>query len=279
MTTQTRLFFAIIIALLSQTTPGAEPVTQSRVWTESYKVASSPQLAIENIWGSVKVRTGDAGVITVTVDEHRSAPTQALFDKSLEVLGLDIDTDENGVSMVVGVNDRRWHGRNPCRRCRVDYQFDVVVPPDTQVNVATVNDGHIDIANVIAPVSASNVNGPVTARGLHECEVMESVNGRVTLNFNLAPSQDCSIETINGDMILSIPAETGLEVAFDLFNGRLRSQIDVVPVAMPARIERSLNDGVQKYRIEQSSGVRLGRGGPTFSFTSMNGDIEISKNQ
>ena len=72
--------------------------------------------------------------------------------------------------MIVGGHDRDRHGLNQCRSCRVDYQFEVVVPPDTRVQVSTVNDGAIDIAGIIAPVSASNVNGPVAVRGLYECE-------------------------------------------------------------------------------------------------------------
>ena len=66
---------------------------------------------------------------------------------------------------------------------------------------------------------------------------------------------------------------------WDQINGRTVSEIEVDPLALPARIEQVMQDGRYRYRIEQYAGVRLGTGGPTFSFTSLNGDIQIKKNQ
>ena len=114
-----------------------------------------PRLLIDNIWGNVRVRTGTAREIAVTVDEKRSAPSQELFELSKQTIFLDVQADGEGVAMVVGKpEDTMARPRvNRCRGCRVDYQFEVTVPPGTQIDVSTVTDGGIDVVGGGGPVT------------------------------------------------------------------------------------------------------------------------------
>ena len=269
----------VILALMTTAAVAADPVTKSRVWTEIYPVTTeTPRLAIRNIWGNVRVRPGKSGEISVTIDELRSAPDQKGFEDSLEALRLDIEADSNGASFLVGERSRRPAERNTCRGCRVDYQFEVLVPVGTLVDVGTVMDGRVDVAGIAGTISASNVNGPVSVSDMGDCEVLESVNGAVDLSFTRAPNQDCDIETINGDITIVMPEGTGLDVAFDLFNGRMVTDFPVEPLALPANVEHTLSNGRNRYRIQQSAGIRLEGGGSIFSISSLNGDIRIRKN-
>lgn len=268
-----------VLALMASTLVAANPVTDSRVWTETYPVTTdTPRLFIENIWGNVRVRPGTSGQISVTIDEARSAPDQKRFDFSLEALRLDIEADSDGVSIVVGERSRRRAGYDTCHGCRVDFQSEVLVPVGTQVNVGTVMDGKIDVAGIAGTISASNVNGPVAVADLRDSDVLESVNGAIDLSFARAPDQDCEIETVNGDVTIVMSEGTGLDVAMDLFNGRLVSEFPVETFALPAKIEQTLSDGRNRYRLQQSVGIRLEGGGPRYSISSVNGDIRIQKN-
>lgn len=258
----------------------AEPVSTSRTWTESYPVATgAPGLTIRNIWGNVRVRSGPPGTISLTVDEKRSAPTAALFERSLATLKLDVEVDADSVSVHVGDRDRGFRRHDACPGCRVDYQFDVSVPPGTRLNVGTVTDGSIDVAGIVGTVSASNVNGPVSVSDLSDCQNLESVNGGVDVEFSTAPGQDCRIETVNGDIVLSMPDGSGLNVALDLFNGQVFTEFEADSYPVPAQIERSTDNGRHRYSIQQSAGLRLEGGGPTFSIASLNGDIRFQKNR
>lgn len=253
-------------------------VSESRVISETYAVnTQAPALSISNIWGNVRVRPGVEGEISVTINETRSAPTQQLFDQSKEVLKLAIEADLNGLSIIVGDQSQQWHGASPCRRCRVDYQFDVLVPPASTVDANTVMDGKIDVAGITGPVSASNVNGPIAVAELRNCALLDSVNGAVRLSFAEAPDQNCAIETINGDITLSLPDGSGLDVALDSFNGQMASEFHIDTFDLPAQIEHTVDDGRQHYRIQQSAGIRLAGGGPVFSISSLNGDVRIQK--
>lgn len=255
-------------------------VSESRVISETYAVnTQAPTLSISNIWGNVRVRPGVEGEISVTINETRSAPTRQLFDRSKEVLRLDIEADLNGLSIIVGDQTERWHDASPCRRCRVDYQFDVLVPPGSTVDANTVMDGKIDVAEINGVVSASNVNGPIAVAALQNCALLDSVNGAVRLSFAKAPDRNCAIETVNGDITLSLPDGSGLDVALDSFNGHMESEFSVDTFDLPAQIDHSADNGRNHYRIQQSAGLRLAGGGPVFSISSLNGDVRIQKSQ
>jgi hypothetical protein len=267
-----------LLALLACEVSAAS-VSDEKVWTQTYQVAAAtPKLLVNNVWGTVRVRAGAAGEITVTVEERRSAPNAELFELSKQTIFLDARADGNGVSLVVGGPPQTQAHFNLCRGCRVDDQFEVAVPPGTQLDVSTVDDGRIDVAGVSGSISASNVNGPVEVSDLHDCAQIESVNGAVELVFARTPSQDCSIETVNGDIGLSMPVGAGLDAELSMVRGSIVSEFDLEPLALPAKIERRRHDRRDIYRIEQAAGVRLGAGGPTFNIASLNGDVRIRKN-
>ena len=256
----------------------AAPVTEEQSWTETYVVTgSSPRLEVSNIWGSVQVRVGPPGRITASVTELRTAPDQARFERSQKRLKLEIEADASGVSFLVGDRSGRWRHRNDCHDCRVDYQFDIEVPPNAAVDVGTVMDGKVDIEGVAGTIRASNVNGPVSVAGVRDCEALNSVNGPITIGYSRAPLQDCRIETVNGDVTLLMPIDTGVDVRLDLFNGEASSELPVSPFELPATVEQIVEDSRTRYRIQQMAGIRVGAGGPTYSVASMNGDLRIRR--
>lgn len=268
---------ACLGALLAATA-AAEPVVQEHAWTEQYAVsATAPRLSIDNVWGSVNVRTGDVDQITVNISERRSAPSAELFERSMAIYFLDTDADDRGVAIRVGHEERNWQEFNSCNNCRVDYQFDVLVPEGTNVDVGTVVDGRVSISGNLGTVSASNVNGPIDVDGLDNCARVENVNGPIRLEFAKGPVADCTIESVNGDITLAVPGDAGLDVAFDLFNGRIVSELDVEPVALPATVEHIAENGGHRYRIEKPAGLRVGAGGPSYRVSSLNGDVRIRK--
>ena len=61
--------------------------------------------------------------------------------------------------------------------------------------------------------------------------------------------------------------------------GKVVSEFDLEPLALPARVEQRNEEGRFVYHIAQAAGIRLGKGGPTFSIESLNGDLRIRKSQ
>lgn len=273
-------FTSVLAALLLLVTPLAlaDDIVDEKTFSRSFAVASAPRLKVRNIWGSVRVSVGSTNEIVVSAHERRSAPTQELFLLSQSVLRLDVSESPDDVALIVGAPRNNWDEFDRCPGCRVDYQFDIAVPAGTALDVATVMDGRVDIDGVTGRISASNVNGPIAVAGSNECGILDNVNGAIEIGFNNAPMADCEIETINGDVTLTMPGNAGLDVALDLFNGRVVSGFEVASVDFPARIDRVNKDGRSRYRIEKAAGLRVGAGGPIFSIRSINGDIRIEEN-
>jgi len=273
------LSLSIVLALLAGLADSAAPITKEKAWTETYAVGTTaPHLEVSNIWGSVFVRTGPNGEITVAVSEIRTAPDEQRYSMSLDRINLDIEATSNGVSIVVGDREHRWQRMDRCHGCRVDYQFEILVPPNAVIDVGTVMDGRVDVRDVEGVVSASNVNGPISVDGIQNCGSINSVNGGVKIGFSRTPFRDCSIETINGDITIKVPANTSLDLTVDLFNGDVKSEFPVDSFVLPATTEYVVEDGRHQYRIQQLSGFRIGAGGPTYTIASMNGDVRIRKN-
>lgn len=276
---KTLISLAITAVLFVGVAASAEPVTREQSWTETYAVGTStPHLEISNIWGGVRVRAGNADEIVVTVAESRTAPSQSMFDLSLERIRLNLEVSSNSVSLKVGDRDERWQHMDECRGCRVDYQFDILVPPNASIDVGTVMDGLVDVSGIAGLVSASNVNGSVAVEQIRNCDRISSVNGRVKIQFAAAPVRDCAIDTVNGDITLNMPDDASLDVTADLFNGDIKSDFPVDALSMPATVEYVEEDGRSIYRIQKLSGVRIGAGGPTYSVASINGDVRIRRN-
>ncbi len=253
-------------------------VEQSDQWQQSFPVnTQTPRLKIENIWGDVRVRAGEVDEIKVSVSEHRRAPTQALFDRSLEILPLSLVADPQGVSVVVG-QANNFRRKNPCRGCQLTVQFDVTIPSGSQIEVSTVNDGKVTVDGVTGVVSARNVNGPVEVAGAQRCGRLKSINGPVRVTLTQPPNRDCELETINGDITVEMPADSSVDLALELFNGNLHSEFEVEPLATTPRVKKSRKGTTLRYQVSQAGGLRIGNGGPSFSVKSLNGDIKINKN-
>jgi hypothetical protein len=275
------LSFAIgLVALLVCGGSYADPISEQKTSQHTYPVSSPmPRLFVRNIWGNVTVRAGDAREITVTIHEHRKAPTRELLEQSKEQIRLDIQTSSDEVSMIVGNPDRTDGRTDMCRGCRVDYQFEISAPPDTQIDVGTVTDGRVEVSGIRGVVNASNVNGSVAATDLSNCAKIHSVNGALDVQFARAPGEDCTLETINGRITVGLPPGTGLNAILNVNHGDIESDFDVEPMTLPTKLEKQDNDDRYSYRIVQPAGVRLGAGGPTFTFASLNGDVRIRKNK
>lgn len=270
-------FITITAALAGASPVGA--VSEQDSWQASYRFAGAPELRIDNVWGDVEVRGVAGDTITVSVEERRSARDAEELERSRELIFLDVIESETGIAFVVDGTVRERRGRNPCHSCRVEYRFLVEAPRATRVSLSTVNDGAVRVEEIDGPVRAANVNGPVSALGIARCEALSTVNGDIHAEFAAAPDGDCAFETINGDIVSVLPAGSGIDLHLTLGHGAVYSDFDLAALALPAIVERIERPGAHAYRIEQPAGLRLGAGGPTFRFESMNGHVRLKRSR
>ena len=268
---------ALLLAALSPGGVDDRVMSEPRRWEQRYPMATAtPQLTVRNVWGPVTVDVHDQPTILVRALERRAARDQQTLERSSELLFLRTEQSPDTLELAVDGVNRQWYRDDPCPGCELRLELHITVPRGATLDVATVMNGAVEVADVTGQVSARNVNGAVRVDGIQACGQVESVNGEVQVTFAHPPQhQYCRIETINGDMQLALPGTGDADIEFRLGHGTISSELEIQPLALPARVEREADGSAARYRVVQPAAVRLGQGGARFHFSSMNGDVRI----
>ncbi|MDX1569814.1 MAG: hypothetical protein R3200_04955 [Xanthomonadales bacterium] len=268
----------ILIPLVLAARYHGPEISQTDQWTEdfSFTATGSPHVVVKNVWGPITVRTHDQPFVRVTAREKRVARDQEMLDRSRDLLFLTVDHQPDLLRIELdGINNERHH-RDPCPGCRLEYAFELTVPANASIEATTVMDGAVDIAGVGNVVRARNVNGDVYVAGLTSCNDLGTVNGELDAHFAAPPMlEKCAIHTVNGDMTIVLPSGSDAEFDFDLFNGEVESDFELTALPAKPEVTRVSDGRITRYRLRTPSAVRLGAGGPRFTFESINGDVNI----
>ena len=121
--------------------------------------------------------------------------------------------------------------------------------------------GPVQIIGVRGPVQASAVNGPLTARGLAADAKFKTVNGSVVAVFERVEGvKSISLETVNGKLELTLPADANAEVSAESVNGHIQADKLTVKKNWPVGSELR---------------GTLGQGGTRAKASTVNGSIRI----
>jgi hypothetical protein len=190
----------------------------------------------------------------------------------------------------------------------------IQVPVDTSVMVNTFAGGAITIDNISGEIEATNMSGPVTITNASGSVVAHSMTGKVTVALNrVMPDKSMSFSTMNGDIDVTLPADTKARLRMRTDNGDIYTDFDVtmepqsaatIENRLPARLrakdkakdaKEAAKDGKEAAKDAKESakegravvrsrgrvdGVSVGTingGGAEIQFTTFNGRILIHK--
>lgn len=178
---------------------------------------------------------------------------------------LEVDEHDNEISL-----DTDWR----------DNKVTVVarVPTRADLSLSTLNDGVIIVTNITGNLELENINGPITATGISGSVIAESINETIDVSFVAIDDVNAtSLETMNGDLNLRLPASASVQVHLDIADGDIYSDFEVDVQATRPTIERDESRGGVEVRIESIIIVNINGGGPVVRLKSMSGDINIRK--
>ena len=236
-------------------------------------------LVVDNVFGPIHVKGHDRSQVEMVAEETTEARSQTAFEHARRDVKLEIGHEGDEVTIVA---DGPFRERGEDHFCHakslgytVTYAFEIRVPHKTRLDLRTVNEGDIVVEDVLGDLRVSNVNGEVRLERVGGGMVRAStVNGPVRARFEKNPTEDSSFHTINGDLELWLQPGISAEMKFTTFNGEARTDFDVEPLPYEGVTEAQEN-GRRVLRAREWSRVRVGRGGPVFSFETLNGDILI----
>ncbi len=235
-------------------------------------------LLVDNVFGSIQVEGHNRGQVEMTVHKTIQAEDQAAYDRALNEVNLNMAIEDNTLDVYVDgpfrCNSRRTHRRDP--GYRVVYDFEILTPHRTALDLQTVTGGDIRVRNIQGDFDIHNVNGEIDVNGIKGSGTAHTVNGKVDIVFDGNPSEDCSFKTINGEITIRFPSTPSADFRLKTFHGDMYSDFDVD--YLPAEpVEAKRDNGRYVYKSNHFFRVRTGKGGPDINLETLNGDILISK--
>lgn len=152
------------------------------------------------------------------------------------------------------------------------------VPRRANLELNTVNNGEIIVRNIEGKLELKNVNGPITASDISGTVIAEAINKNISVGFvSLGANEVSALSSINGDLILTLPAKTGVELQLDSYRGKIVSDFEVDVKPSEPIVERDEHrDGIS-VRVENTIVAAINGGGPVIKLKTLNGDIQINK--
>lgn len=245
------------------------------------------RLEVDDIWGSIHVTASPGREVKITAEKDLRAEDESAAAEAERDVKLDISQSDGKVRVYVdgpfrchcpdGHSGRRENGRRG-QDYEVRYDFQIEVPVDASVDLATVNGGNIAVTGVSGGFDVSNVNGGIEMSGVSSSGNAHTVNGKVTVHFAHNPSGSSSFHTINGDVDLYFQPGLSADVDVKTMHGDVYTDYDVAP-APAAVTQASRQNGRFVYRGNDFSRFRIGAGGPELKIDTLNGTIRIHNRQ
>jgi hypothetical protein len=255
----------------------------SREFTLTGK-ASQSTLYIYNISGFIKVEGYSGNKILIEMDKTLTADNSGDLETAKKEFRLAFgQVNDSIIAYIAAPFDSRprkhWHYDNDRE---VDYNFTVdftvKVPENINLHISTVNDGLIVVNNVAGNLHVSNVNDRIEIKNARGTTFAHTINGDVKVTYLNNPPDASSYYTINGDINVGYQPDLSADLQFKSMNGEFFTDFTGIQM-LPASVTKEENKkGDSKvYKLNAQTSVRFGKGGKTFKFETLNGNIYIKK--
>jgi hypothetical protein len=278
--------------------PPAPPVTpapaaggaRERVSVPFSDATAPRKLVVEGLIGTVTVRgyEGKEAVIEYTPGFGFSprSVSGSTPPPGMHRIGGGGDMDVTEANNIIRVNRGRF---------MLATDLSIQVPVETSVTVNLLaGGGGIVLDNISGEIEASNMVGPVTVTNASGSVVAHSMSGKISVVLNkVMPDKSMSFSTMNGDIDVTLPADTKASLKMKTDNGDIFTDFDVTldsTRAAPVVEEQKGKEGTdgkkgkerktavrQRVRFDSTSRGTINGGGPEMQFTTFNGRILIHK--
>jgi hypothetical protein len=254
-----------------------ETIRKSFNLTGAHKV-----LEVDNIFGSIEVTGVQGDQVQLVVNKTLYADTRDRMEAAKKEVTLDITDQQDLLKLYVNGPFRcncnnghdgcsGWHGDNGYT---VKMDFQLQVPRNIEVNLKTVNSGHVHVRDVSGNFSVHNVNGGIEMIDVAGSGAAKTVNGGVKVTFRENPREKSDFSTINGNVDLYFARGLSADFRFKTMNGAVYSDFEMT--SLPSQPVKAGQRGSKfVFRSDRYTGGRIGSGGPEIRAENLNGDIRV----
>ncbi|ANM31671.1 hypothetical protein ABI59_22085 [Acidobacteria bacterium Mor1] len=274
-----RLTLLLLIGLAWSASPaGHYDYTERRNLEKTFELQSGEvYLRVDNVFGSITVRGHDASRIEIQADERLRARSPEKLARAKEETELLLEQDGNDINVYAEAPyryDQERRGRWRDHGYEAYYDIEILVPHRARIHLSTVNQGEVLVEDVRGDFKLNNINGPIEMLGAAGDGEATTINGDVRIRFAENPTESSHFSTINGDLDFSFTPSLSAELRFKTQNGEIWTDFQAKPI--PASSVKEMRDGEKRIlKAQRWAAVQVAGGGPTLSFSTLNGDILI----
>jgi hypothetical protein len=239
--------------------------------------ADGRKLLVDNISGYIHVTGHSGSSVQVNVEQHILADSNTAAADAKRDVKLDMDQQGNFVRLYVDGPFRNGNGINyrgdDYYGYRVIYDFEIEVPADTELIVKGLNHGDIVVKKTSGDYDIHGLNGGIEMDDVGGSGSVHTLNGNVKITYTRNPSKSTSYHTLNGSIDVYFHNAPDADMHFKRLNGAVYTDFDLTMI--PEKGSSSTGDGRWIYRSDRTISGRAGRGGPEFSFDTLNGSIRL----
>ncbi|HEY1790521.1 MAG TPA: protein kinase, partial [Verrucomicrobiae bacterium] len=266
-------------------------------FSQSFDVDPHGKLTMNLDRGAVRITGSDGNTVTVHVTRQ---VTGASYSEATQILNDEhVVLEQNGNEIsVTAENPPELQHLSLFHHLSLDAQYEIRLPRQFDAHVETsggdINvtgvQGNADIRTMGGQIICNDIAGNLNAHTMGgdmratECKGrldLETMGGHITINdfagpgvhattsggsvsadFNVAPTEDCDLETMGGNIAVQLPATAALRLDGHTFGGSETSDF-------PVEIKDAFGNGTL-------SGAING-GGPVMTMQTQGGNVEVRK--
>jgi hypothetical protein len=152
----------------------------------------------------------------------------------------------------------------------------IQVPADTSLKLTTTAGGDISVEGVTGEIEVNSVNGEIRLTNVGGAVVAHTMNGKMLVTMNQVAAKPMSFSTFNGEVDVTLPANTKADLSMKSARGDIFSDFDIALKASAAP-QSSRSKGMYKVRFDRAVLGTINGGGPEIQFTTYNGAVYIRK--
>lgn len=251
----TRRAVGLSLVLAAAFAFAASPASASgRTFDQTYPLLSGGIFSLSNVNGSVHVVGWDRNEVEV-----RAVKTALHNPADLDRVQISVQSD--GERLAVSTHYPQGSG------VEVMVEYHIRVPYHVQLaGVETVN-GDVHVDGISGVGTLNSINGSVEVLDSDGRFNARTTNGDVRLQLKrLPPGASMHLFTVNGSIVLSLPAGAGAEIDVANRNGDFHSEFPLRTLSAydPQRFRGQLGNGGGEILMSTvNGGIRLVRGRPT----------------
>ena len=261
-----------------------EVIKKKLVYEDS---SSDTMLEVQNLNGSIAVEGYDGTTVLVTVEKTISAFNTANLELGKKEIGIKVINQGDKIIVYPDVpnmhyKDGRFKNINGDRREESPYEhtlnFKVKMPKNSKLKVSAVNNGEVIVKNTRGSlIEANNINGGIELIDITGQTRVHCINGSVGILYADNPTLASTYYSLNGDINISYQKDLSADIAFKSMNGELFTDFDIAKQYAKTTKNDSGKKKNAKYIYESKPVVQIGKGGLSFDFETLNGDVIIKK--